>query len=149
MFKKTIEYTDYNGVKKTEDFWFNLNQTELTELALSPAGGLDTMLKEVISSADTETILKTFKKIILMAYGKKTPDGRFTKRTDDGRKLADDFEESVVFPKIFMEISFDSDKAVEFINGCVPQELKDEIGKATNEANDKIKNLAPNELPSF
>lgn len=149
MFKKTIEYTDYNGVKKTEDFWFNLNQTELTELALSPSGGLDTMLKEVISSADTETILKTFKKIILMAYGKKTPDGRFTKRTDDGRKLADNFEESVVFPKIFMEVSFDADKAIEFINGCVPPELKDNVIKATTETKAQLENLAPNELPTI
>lgn len=149
MFKKTIEYTDYNGVKKTEDFWFNLNQAELTELALSPSGGLDTMISEVISSADTETIIKTFKKIILMAYGKRTPDGRFTKRGSDGHRLADDFEESVVFPQLFMEISFDAEKAAEFINGCVPPDLKDNIRQATDEASDKIKNLAPNELPKI
>lgn len=149
MFKKTIEYTDYNGIKKTEDFWFNLNQAELTELALSPSGGLDTMLREVISSADTATIIKTFKKIILMAYGKRTPDGRFTKRAEDGHKLADDFEESIVFPKLFMEISFDSDKAVEFINGCVPQDLKEQVSQATTEASNQLKDLAPNEMPTI
>lgn len=149
MFKKTIEYTDYNGIKKTEDFWFNLNQAELTELALSPVGGLDNMLKEVISSADTATIIEIFKKIILMAYGKRTPDGRFTKRAEDGHKLAEDFAETAVFPQLFMEVSFDSDKAAEFINGCVPPELKDNVAKATNDANDQIKNLAPNEMPKI
>lgn len=147
MFKKTIEYTDYNGIKKTEDFWFNLNQAELTELALGPVGGLDNMLKEVISSADTATIIETFKKIILMAYGKRTPDGRFTKRAEDGHKLADDFAETAVFPTMFMEISFDSEKAAEFINGCVPQELKANVSKATNEASAQLNNLAPNEMP--
>lgn len=149
MFKKTIEYTDYNGVKKTEDFWFNLNQAELTELALGPTGGLDNLLKEVISTADTQVVINTFKKIILMAYGKRTPDGRFTKRAPDGHRLADDFAETAVFPQLFMEISFDSDKAIEFINGCVPSELKDNVSKATSEVNEQLKNLEPNEMPKF
>lgn len=149
MFKKTIEYTDYNGIKKTEDFWFNLNQAELTELALSPVGGLDNMLKEVISSADTATIIDIFKKIILMAYGKRTADGRFTKRAEDGHRLADDFAETAVFPQLFMEVSFDSDKAAEFINGCVPPELKDNVSKATNDVNNQLKTLAPNEMPKI
>lgn len=147
MFKKTYEYTDYNGTKKTEDFWFNLNQAELAELALTPSGGLDHMLSEIVSAADTATIIATFKKIILMAYGKRTPDGRFTKKAPDGHRLADDFEESAVFPMMFMEISFDTDKAIEFINGCVPQDLKADVSKATSEMKEKLDNLEPNEIP--
>ena len=35
MLKKTITYTDYNGVKKTEDFYFNLTNAEIAEVAQS------------------------------------------------------------------------------------------------------------------
>ena len=29
MLKKTITYTDYDGVERKEDFYFNLNKAEL------------------------------------------------------------------------------------------------------------------------
>ena len=31
MFKKTITYTDYDGVERTEEFLFNLNKAEIIE----------------------------------------------------------------------------------------------------------------------
>ena len=40
MLKKTITYTDYDGRERTEDFYFNLNKAELTEMELSVKGGL-------------------------------------------------------------------------------------------------------------
>ena len=35
MIKKTIEYTDYNGNKKTEEAWFHLNRPECYKIMLS------------------------------------------------------------------------------------------------------------------
>ena len=32
MLKKTIEYTDYNGTERKEDFYFNLTQAEIMEI---------------------------------------------------------------------------------------------------------------------
>ena len=32
MLKKTIEYVDYNGVERKEDFYFNLSKAEVTEM---------------------------------------------------------------------------------------------------------------------
>ena len=29
MFKKTITYEDYNGVKRTEDFYFHFSKAEI------------------------------------------------------------------------------------------------------------------------
>ena len=34
MLKKTIKYTDYNGIEREEDFYFNLNKAELTEMVI-------------------------------------------------------------------------------------------------------------------
>ena len=38
MFKKTITYEDYNGVKRTEDFHFHFSKAEIIEMQLSTAG---------------------------------------------------------------------------------------------------------------
>ena len=35
MLKRTMTYTDYNGLSRTEDFYFNLTQAEVTEMELS------------------------------------------------------------------------------------------------------------------
>ena len=40
MIKKTIEYVDYNGENRKEDFYFNLSKAELMELEMSKNGGL-------------------------------------------------------------------------------------------------------------
>ena len=40
MLKKTIQFQDFNGNSRTEDFYFNLTQAEVTELELSVDGGL-------------------------------------------------------------------------------------------------------------
>ena len=40
MLKKTINYTDYNGNERTEDFYFNLTEAEILEMEMSKTGGL-------------------------------------------------------------------------------------------------------------
>ena len=34
MLKLTRTYTDYNGVQRTEDFYFNLSKAEVTEMEM-------------------------------------------------------------------------------------------------------------------
>ena len=36
MLKKTMTYEDYNGVPRTEDFYFNLTPAEVTETPPRP-----------------------------------------------------------------------------------------------------------------
>jgi hypothetical protein len=139
MFKITKTYTDYNGDEKTEDFWFNLDKAEITELALGPDGGLDALIERIIRTNDTATIVDTFKTIILKAYGEKTPDGRFAKVDDFGRPLSVRFSQTAAFPELFMDIAFDADKAAEFINGCMPTDMVGQSSDIAQEALDKIK----------
>lgn len=140
----TKTYTDFNGVEKTETFHFNLTKTELAKLALGPAGGLEAMLQEIINESDTGRIMELVETIILMAYGKKTPDGRFVKKDVDGHKLSDDFAQSAAYDDFFMELMFGPDKLVDFINGCVPAELSadPEMRKASEQAKARIASLS-------
>ena len=83
MLKLTRTYNDYNGVSRTEDFYFNLTQAEVTELELSVDGGLVEMINRIVAAQDGKQIIAIFKDIILRAYGEKSPDGkRFIKNQE-------------------------------------------------------------------
>lgn len=138
MFSITKTYEDYNGIEKTETFWFNLSQRELSKLALGPSGGLDSVLAEIISTNDTGRAMELLEEIVLSAYGKKMPDGRFAKTDDDGHRYADHFKQMVVFDDLFMELFLNTDKLIAFINGVVPANLKKTTEDATEKAKERI-----------
>lgn len=117
MLKKTITYTDYNDVSRTEDFYFNLSEAEIMEMEMSTAGGLAESIQRIVAAQDAPAIIKIFKDLVLKAYGIKSPDGRRFEKT---QKLRDEFEQTEAYSKLFMELATDADKAAEFVNGIVP-----------------------------
>lgn len=124
MIKKTITYQDYNGIERSEDFYFNFTETEVLELEMGIAGGLSELLTKIINSKDQQALLVYFKEIILKAYGEKDADGKhFTKFDKDGHRLADRFAQTEAFSKLYMELAFDADKAAEWVNGVIPKNI--------------------------
>lgn len=121
MFKKTIEYTDYNGDKRKEDYYFNLNKAELMELQLSQNGGLQGYLERIIKTKDSPQLVKMFKEIILMAYGEKSLDGKHFLKSDEIKR---NFECSEAYSELFMELATDSNAAAEFINALLPSDFQ-------------------------
>ena len=117
MLKRTITYPDYNGGTRTEDFYFNLTQAEITEMELSVGGGLVEMINRIVAAQDGRQIIATFKDIILRAYGEKSPDG---KRFVKSQELRDAFSQTEAYSKLFMELATDADAAAAFVNGIVP-----------------------------
>lgn len=122
MLKKTITYTDYNDVERTEDFYFNLSKAELMEMELGTTGGLAEMIQKIVAAQDAPAIIKVFKDLILKAYGEKTVDGkRFEKKNGE---LAAAFSETEAFSQLYMELATDADAAAAFINGIMPNDVK-------------------------
>ena len=117
MLKKTITYTDYNGLERIEDFYFNLNKAELTEMELSHKGGLTTMIDRIVKSQDGNEIVKLFKDLVLRAYGVKSDDG---KRFIKTQELRDEFSQTEAYSELFMELAQDADAAAKFVNGITP-----------------------------
>ncbi len=117
MLKKTITYEDYNGNSRTEDFYFNLNQAEITEMELSVDGGLVEMIRRIVAAQDGKQIIATFKDLILRAYGQKSPDG---KRFVKSQELRDEFSQTEAYSKLFMELATDANAASAFVNGIIP-----------------------------
>lgn len=128
MIKKTINYVDFNGNEKTEDFYFNLTEAEITEMELSTKGGLTDHLTTLVESKDGAMIIKTFKDIIAKAYGKRTDDGKFRK----SEEISADFLDSAAYSVLFMELVTVENKSAEFIQGVVPAGFADAVAAAAN-----------------
>lgn len=121
MLKKTIEYTDYNGVKRKEDFYFNLTKAEIMEMELSTTGGLAEMIQKIIDTQDTPQIIKIFKELVLKAYGEKSADGKRFIKNDE---IRDGFAQTEAYSELFMELATDANAAAAFVNGIVPKDLE-------------------------
>lgn len=120
MLKKTITYTDYNGVSRTEDFWFNLTTAEVMEMEMSTSGGMAEMLQRVIAAQDAPTLIKIFKELLLKAYGQKSPDGKRFIKND---ALTEEFQQTEAYSQLFMELATSDTAASEFVNGILPGDL--------------------------
>lgn len=117
MIKKTITFHDYNGVERTEDFFFNLNKAELMKMEMTVKGGMAEMIQRIVAAQDAPAIISVFEDLIQRSYGVKTPDGRgFIKRASD----LEEFMATEAYSILFMELATDADKAAEFVNGIVP-----------------------------
>ena len=117
MLKKTITYTDYDGVERKEDFYFNLNKAELIEMELGTNGGLAKRIQKIVDSQDVTAIIKIFKDLVLKAYGVKSDDG---KRFIKSKELSEEFAQTEAYANLFMELASNADEATRFMNGILP-----------------------------
>lgn len=121
MLKESIKYVDYNGLERTEDFYFNLSETEIVEMASMTDGDLAEELKKMVESNDGARIMKTFKDLVARAYGEKSSDGR---RFVKSPEISKAFFETEAYNKLFMRLVSDPDYAAKFIAGIIPQNME-------------------------
>ena len=131
MLKKAITYVDYNGVERTESFYFNLSKAELIEMEYSTVGTFTSMIQNIIDAQDEPELIKLFKSLILKSYGKKSADGR---RFEKSEEISKDFSETEAYVILFMELARDSKAASEFVNGIIPADIDREELKKQQEA---------------
>lgn len=127
MLKKTITYTDYNGLERKEDFYFNLSKAEIATMEMSTEGGLAEMITKVVEAKDQVAIIKIFKDLVLSSYGEKSADG---KRFIKSEELSTAFSQTEAYSIIFMELATDADKAAEFVNGIIPADMAKQLASA-------------------
>lgn len=120
MLKKTITYTNFDGIEVTEDLYFNLTTTEILEMELEISGGMKKMLEDLVSTKDEKRIASVLKDVVLRSYGEKSEDGR---RFIKSKQKSEEFEQTAAFSDLFVELLTDPDLATAFINGIIPQKL--------------------------
>lgn len=119
MLKKTITYTDYNGVERKQDFYFNLTKAEIMKIEMSVPGGLAEKIRRIVDAQDQPAIIEVFEDLIGKSYGVKTPEGGFKKKPE----FLEDFMATPAYDELFMELATDADAAAKFVNGIIPAGL--------------------------
>ena len=132
MIKKVIPYTDFDGNPRVEEFWFNLTKAEMMDLGLSKDGGYDKYMEQLMHSTKVGEAIEVFKKILLLAYGKKSLDGR---KFEKSPEITADFVATQAYSDLYVELAIDPDKAAEFMNGVMGADVRKMV--AENEAKAK------------
>ena len=136
MVVEKIKYTDFNGVEREDEFMFNLTEAEITEMELTTEGGLSDSIKKIVSAQNTPQIIETFKMLLLKSYGEKSADGR---RFVKSEELSKEFTQTNAYSQLFMKLATDDKSAVAFINGIIPESMRERVAEDSSNVSD----LAP------
>lgn len=120
MLAKKIKYADFDGVERNETFYFNINKAEAMELELSESGGLISLLLQMIETQDVPRLFRLFKKLIGIAIGEKSNDGKYLRKSEE---ITDRFFSTNAYEALFMEIMESPDNAANFVNSIVPSDV--------------------------
>ena len=134
MIKKTISYTNFNGDKVNEDFYFNLTTAELLEEELRTNNTFSQKLERISQSTSAREILPVFTEIIKLSYGERViENGPFIK----SEEIWQSFKASPAFDVLLFSLLSDVEEVVEFIKALVPNtEHLDKIKNANTERTD-------------
>ena len=117
MVTKTVQFEDFNGKMREEDFCFNLTAAEVYDLQKSMNGGLNALLEKIVKEQDEARLTDYMRKLVTMSYGIKSLDGRNFRKSPE---ILADFVSTNAFSEIYMTLAHDADEAAAFVNGILP-----------------------------
>lgn len=127
MYKITETFEDFNGNKRTEDFYFNFMESELTHMQFKTKGGLAGTINKIIATQDTPGLIDIFEELLQKSFGEKTADGRGFHKSPE---LLQSFMETEAYSQIYMRLATDNKAAQDFINNVVPKKMQDAAKQA-------------------
>ena len=117
MKKLTMKYTEYDGVEREEDFFFNLTKAEVYKMQNSQDGGMDIKLKKIVRAKSQKELVDVFEQILKASYCVKSDDGR---RLIKREELTQEFMELPVYSDIYMKLATDANFSADFIREIMP-----------------------------
>lgn len=111
MFKQNIEYVDFNGNERKEDFYFHLSTPEVIRMEAEIGEPIDVHTKKLSSELNLAALLAFLEKMILSSYGKKTTDGKSFHKS---KELREEFENSQAYAEFFEMLIKDPQMAQRF-----------------------------------
>lgn len=139
MLKKTITFEDLDGNQVTEDFYFNINKSELIQMQLSVEGGMEARLAQIVASQNGKRIMEIVDDILRQAYGVRSDDNRRFIKSDE---LFEEFKQTDAYNVLFLELCTDAGASAAFMNALMPKDLAAEV-----EAKLTAKPVQDNPLP--
>jgi hypothetical protein len=111
MFKHNIEYNDFNGNPRKEDFYFHLSKPEVLRIEAEIGNDIKSYTEELVATQNLKDMLSFLEKMLLNSYGKKTTDGKsFVKN----KELREEFEYSNAYAELFEQLLTNGDLARKF-----------------------------------
>ena len=129
MIKKTIQYHDYDGNLREDDFYFNLTQVELAKINGDPSlpGGLQESAERASKNNDAGVMIRIIDLMISRSYGMKLPDGGFVKRNASGLPLYELFVNTEAYDSLLEELISSEDGIVTFLTGCLSKDAQEKV----------------------
>lgn len=125
MIKKTITYEDFDGDKRTKDFYFHMNQVEFAKLNSEVPGGLEKTIQDIIANQDQGAMLRLVDLLVSRSYGERdNEDGGFTKIGKNGRPLYEKFVNTSAYDNLIIELIQGEKNIVTFLSGIMPKEVQ-------------------------
>lgn len=136
MYTTTVTYEDFDGNKRTEEFSFHLNRSELMDWLMVENGvTLDKVLETMAKKEDIKSMAAQMKELLYRSYGEKSADGR---RFDKSEETKRNFMDTEAFSVLHMKLITDANFAVEFITKVIPSDLGKEMEKYMKEHGNEI-----------
>lgn len=136
MYVKTVTYENFNGDQVTETLHFHLNKAEVVQwLTMNGDYTLDKLLVQLAVEKNGQRIMEIFDDLITRSYGSISVDGKTFEKDEKKTKA---FKGSEAYSIIFCEVVSNQEKAVEFIKGCIPKKLAEDVEKASANSEDII-----------
>lgn len=157
MYKKTITFTNYDGVEESVDAYFNLTRTECMDLNLEyeKDGGLIGRLKKLISDRkEGENIpqkpaIDFIRLIVERSYGIRPKDdpSLFLKEDDDGKPLYKKFRQSLAYHTFVYDLLSGKESLDDFATNVMPKVSDEEKVEAQKQMRaEGLEDLIPKEL---
>lgn len=121
MYKKSINYTGFDGNEETLVAYFNINQMEATRLNAKYDGDITKFIEKVVQSKDLTRMLDFIEDMILSAYGERSEDGlRFVKNAE----VRENFSQTLAYEALFSELLTNPDAVTEFADKTIVKSKK-------------------------
>lgn len=145
MLKQEITYEDFNGDETTESFYFNISKSELIEMEVEYDGGFTDYIQRIIKAEDRRGLIREFKRLILIAYGEKSSDGKRFIKSDE---LRTEFSQTNAYNTLFMKLATDDGAAAKFLTGLMPKDLAEQLEQDKPDLTTVVAPIAETSSPS-
>ena len=132
MYKRIIKYTDYNDMKRTQEFYFYLSSKDIKMMDAHIDGGLENLLIRMVNDMDNKALLETIEMIILSAYGKRSDDGT---TFDKSQETVNKFKYSAAYEQLFDELTESPDAFADFLKKVLPADVQAKIAESEKSGN--------------